>query len=511
MVRQKTQKSKELEALLAEAILGIQNKKYKSSYEAAKALGLSRNTVSKRVSQQRPSRQEARQKQQLLSKNQERTLLKWIKELTNSGYAPSHRILREVADEVRSNKCRVFQPQQQHIQQHIQQHLQQQPQTQQLQPQIPNLPLGQEWVPRFIQRHPNLRVKLGRRVEAQRMNGVTKQVLKGWFDAYKSLITELKIETYNTYNMDETGFSIRTMQSTRIIVDSTLRTRFQAHPGRQEWVSAVECICIDGTAIDPLIIFKGQNILQSWIPKEVIQKWHFSANTKGWTSNLHGLEWLKRVFKPSTRVKATQNGRLQQRLLICDGHDSHISGSFISHYIQNQISLLIIPPHTSHVLQPLDISIFGPLKQHLTTALLHLNEAQLLRIQKSEWMDAYITARAAAFSTSNINSAWRGSGLQPFQPQTVIRAATLPTTDVVVERPHTPTEHDIFEKVFLNSSPPDFQTLYKANTVLSSIISCSVLNTPIKRYINKLVDKTERLNTRNTLQKREYDNLRLII
>jgi hypothetical protein len=46
------------------------------------------------------------------------------------------------------------------------------------------------------------------------MNGVTKQVLKGWFDAYKSLITELKIENYNTYNMDETGFSIGIMQST---------------------------------------------------------------------------------------------------------------------------------------------------------------------------------------------------------------------------------------------------------------------------------------------------------
>jgi hypothetical protein len=130
-------------------------------------------------------------------------------------------------------------------------------------------------------------------------------VLRGWFDAYESLITELKIENYNTYNMDETGFSIRTMQSTRIIVDSTLRTRFQAHPSRQEWVSAVECICIDGIAINPLIIFKGQNILQSWILKEVIQKWHFSTNTKGWTSNLHRLEWLKRVFKPSIRAKAT--------------------------------------------------------------------------------------------------------------------------------------------------------------------------------------------------------------
>jgi hypothetical protein len=43
------------------------------------------------------------------------------------------------------------------------------------------------------------------------MNGVTKEVLRGWFDAYKSLITEQKIENYNTYNMDETRFLISTM------------------------------------------------------------------------------------------------------------------------------------------------------------------------------------------------------------------------------------------------------------------------------------------------------------
>jgi len=90
------------------------------------------------------------------------------------------------------------------------------------------------------------------------------------------------------------------------------------------------------------------------------------------------------------------------------------------------------------------------------------------------------------------------------------RAVTLPTTDIA-ERPKTPTEHDIF-KVFLNSSPPDFQTLHKANIVLSSTISRGgVLNTPTKRYIHKLVDETEKLNTRNTLQQRETENLRSII
>jgi uncharacterized heparinase superfamily protein len=177
-------------------------------------------------------------------------------------------------------------------------------------------------------------------------------------------------------------------------------------------VSVVECICADRSSIEPLVIFKGQNVLQSWVPNEVINKWYFSANSKGWTSNLHGVEWLKRVFEPATRTKAA--GR--QRLLICDGHDLHISRSFISHYIQNRISLLILPPHTSHMLQPLDVAIFGPLKKRLTAALEHLNEAQLVQIQKAEWLSAYITARTEALSAPNITSAFRGAGLQPFNP-----------------------------------------------------------------------------------------------
>ena len=150
----------------------------------------------------------------------------------------------------------------------------------------------------------------------------------------------------------------------------------------------VECICGDRTDIPPLGIFKGKNVLQSWIPNEVFDKWFFLANTKSWTSNLHRLKQLKRVFEPFTYIKANS----QYRLFICDSHDSYISGSFIAHCLQNRIALLILPPYTSHLLQPLDVAIFGPLKKRLTVALSYLNEVQLIRIQKHEWIEAYIKA-----------------------------------------------------------------------------------------------------------------------
>src|SRR3981081_3993237 len=145
------------------------------------------------------------------------------------------------------------------------------------------------------------------------MDGSTKEVLGAWFNAYSNVVQAEGIKQENTYNMDEAGFSIGTMESTRIILDSTLRTKHQAHPGRQEWVSMVECICADGTILPPLGIFKGKNVLQSWIPPTVIDQWFFSTNTKGWTSNLHGFEWLKCISEPTTRAKADG----QHRLLIC--------------------------------------------------------------------------------------------------------------------------------------------------------------------------------------------------
>jgi hypothetical protein len=108
MVQKRSKQAQEQDIAIQKAVLAIQLNQYKSAYAAGKALGLPIRSI-QRWLQGTPTRSEARQQQQVLSKNQELTLLKWIKELTSSGYAPSHWILREVADEVRTNRCRIYQ------------------------------------------------------------------------------------------------------------------------------------------------------------------------------------------------------------------------------------------------------------------------------------------------------------------------------------------------------------------------------------------------------------------
>lgn len=143
------------------------------------------------------------------------------------------------------------------------------------------------------------------------------------------------------------------------MIDTTLASNYEAQPGRQEWVTVIECVSAMGEKIDPFIIFKGQNIMSSWIPTNVPPGWQFGCNATGWTNNYYGLKWIEH-FETVTR------NRLQSpddyRLLLCDSHDSHISAEFVDFCIQKRIDLVLLPPHSSHILQPLDVGIFGPLK-----------------------------------------------------------------------------------------------------------------------------------------------------
>ena len=83
----------------------------------------------------------------------------------------------------------------------------------------------------------------------------------------------------------------------------------------------------------------------------------FGVSKKGWTNEDLGLSWLTQLFEPKTRSKAGNN----KRLLIVDGHSSHMNMKFIEYCDTHNILLGILPPHSTHRLQPLDVAVFSPL------------------------------------------------------------------------------------------------------------------------------------------------------
>ena len=104
------------------------------------------------------------------------------------------------------------------------------------------------------------------------------------------MLTEFNIKSENIYNMDENGFAIGEKKTGRYIININIRQQFQAKPGRQEWITVMECVCIDRNVIPPLVIFKMEKLSTQWIPASIHDNWRFNCNSKGWTSNEYDLD-----------------------------------------------------------------------------------------------------------------------------------------------------------------------------------------------------------------------------
>jgi hypothetical protein len=387
----------ELEAKIQEAIQAYQSKKYRSVRATGRAYSIPASTLQDRLNG-RTSRSTAHESTQILSNAEEQTLVRWISRLCRTGFPASPMLVVKMAEEVRQSRFQLSQSPPSNLR-----------------------PIGEHWIDRFRTRHPEIQGIWTRQIDSVRHNATNTETVQTWFKA----VTELYIEHQYTpeciYNMDESGFAVGTSQSSRALVNIREQSSWKVINGRQEWITAIECISASGIAIPPLVIFKAKHTNTAWIPQDTPLNWRFSTSNSGWTSDSHAFEWLSTVFEPSTRPADPA----QRRLLIMDGHGSHITANVIAYCMQHMIDLLILPPHTSHMLQPLDVSVFSPLKRALAAETDAASRLDSGRISRIEWTSMYIRARQQAFRSSNILSGWKATGLWPISPISVLEK--LPT------------------------------------------------------------------------------------
>jgi hypothetical protein len=119
------------------------------------------------------------------------------------------------------------------------------------------------------------------------------------------------------------------------------------------------------------------------------------------------------VFDRYTKEKC----RRRYRLLILDGHGSHVTEQFIDYCYQHRILLAVFPPHSTHRLQPLDVVLFGPLAQAYSSELsLHTAMSQgLLSISKGDFIRLFRLAYASAFTRTNIITSFEATGIWPME------------------------------------------------------------------------------------------------
>jgi len=99
----------------------------------------------------------------------------------------------------------------------------------------------------------------------------------------------------------------------------------------------------------------------------------------------------------------------------------------------------VYPPHSTHRLQPLDFSLFGPLYQAYSSQLIDFIAATqgLVGISKREFWGNFLPAFKASFTRDNIESAWKSTGLLPWDPEVIYKQVRRKTEAGEYPRPST--------------------------------------------------------------------------
>ena len=202
----------------------------------------------------------------------------------------------------------------------------------------------------------------------------------------------------------------------------------------------------------------------------------------------------------------------EYRLLICDGHDSHVSAALVGYTIQKHIILVLLPPHSSHLLQPLDVGIFAPLKTALAHRQTQLFRSGVRRIEKAEWVEDFIAAWEDAITEKNVLSGWRGAGLFPENLHRMLHQ--LPDNRIPdplhMSTPASPTARDNSTPFFLSSSPPDPSTLKSKNRAFLDTLASSNVETEYKTHMRRLSGISERLQTEVMILQKELKEVKEI-
>ena len=131
--------------------------------------------------------------------------------------------------------------------------------------------------------------------------------------------------------------------------------------GQHEKVTVLACAAASGNSISPMYRKGYPQVLYSRCKKS------------GWIDKDLYLKWFSEVFLEAIPAKCPV-------LLIIDGHKAHVTQEVIQLAAANKILVFCLPALFSHLLQLLDLSLFGPLNrgwEHACAAFHHVTSTLL--------------------------------------------------------------------------------------------------------------------------------------
>jgi hypothetical protein len=336
--------------------------------------------------------------------------------------------------------------------------------------------VGSRWASRFVQRHPKYTPRKSQPLEVERLANHDPKMLAEWFDKFEAIKKEEGILDKDIYNMDETGYFAGTVKQSLVIVPKADRAAYIQDPHNRDWITAVEAISGDGYSPPPMIILKGSVHLATWYSQysNLPNNYSIGLSNSGYINSDLAMEWLRR-FEEVTR-KRTEG---KCRLLLLDGHESHVTVDFIDFCHSHNIWPMCLPPHTTHLIQPLDLVIFRSVKHWQARAVEAWTRLFNTSFSKIDFLDTYPGVREAAFSSKNISSAWNAAGLIPFNPAVVLEKVAL--NDKSEQAPSFNSNSQVTTVTNILATPQNTKDILRQSRYLQDVLADGLQLTDRKR------------------------------
>ncbi|EED12353.1 conserved hypothetical protein [Talaromyces stipitatus ATCC 10500] len=262
-----------------------------------------------------------------------------------------------------------------------------------------NQQVGENWVYNLVKRRPEIESKFSQKYNYERAKCEDPKIIQEYFDRVREAILEYGILPEDIYNFDETGFAMGLCATAKVI-------------------TGINSI---GWALPSYIIFKAKKYTRLGWFEDLPDDWKINISDNGWTIDKIGLEWLKSHFIPLT------DGRTlgKYRMLILDGHGSHLTAEFDRTCTENNIIPVCMPPHSSHLLQPLDVGCFAVLKRHYGQLVEQRMRLGFNHIDKIDFLTTFPKARTMAYKAQTVRNSFIATGLVPFNPDRVYQQLTV--------------------------------------------------------------------------------------
>ena len=210
------------------------------------------------------------------------------------------------------------------------------------------------WWDSFRKKHPNLKLRQAEPLAYARAMANDREVINKYFDMLEETIQEngLTNRPAQIFNCDETGLPL-THKPPKVVAHVGQKHPYTVTSNEKAQITVLACGNAAGYCIPPMVVFDRKTLKLEMTTGEVPGTFYGLSET-GWMNTELFEEWLKNHF-------LLYASPARPLLLLLDSHTSHYQLDVLRIAAAEGVIIFCLPPHATHILQPLDNGAFGAL------------------------------------------------------------------------------------------------------------------------------------------------------